>query len=239
MCIICIKKRGVNPPSNKLIKTMFKNNPHGAGYMIARGDYVSISKGFMNVDDLLTALKSERITKDDAVVYHFRISTQAGVTPSMTQPFPYSHEEAHLKALDVRCKLGVAHNGIITLTTDYKQKELSDTALFIRDYLKYFITKKSDLKDAKRMELLHEVVSSKLAFLTADGDVFTCGEFNTWSGLLFSNYSYVEREPVKATTKVYNWHGKSYTYGALIDDYDDDCDGWTAPSTTYYGGGVK
>ena len=41
---------------------MFLNNPHGAGYMVARRGLVSISKGYMDFDEFLNALGKEHFT---------------------------------------------------------------------------------------------------------------------------------------------------------------------------------
>ena len=81
MCIICVSKSGVRQPGEATIRSMFLNNPHGAGYMVARGGRVEIHKGFMNLGDYLRAIRAECFTLQDSVVYHFRISTQAGVNP--------------------------------------------------------------------------------------------------------------------------------------------------------------
>ena len=84
MCIICVSRSGVRQPGEAAIRAMFLNNPHGAGYMVARGGRVEIHKGFMNLGDYLRAIRAECFTLQDSVVYHFRISTQAGVGPEMT-----------------------------------------------------------------------------------------------------------------------------------------------------------
>ena len=75
MCIICVSKSGICQPDESTIRTMFHRNPHGAGYMFARGGRVIIHKGFMNPDDYLRAIREEHFTAADSVVYHFRIST--------------------------------------------------------------------------------------------------------------------------------------------------------------------
>ena len=36
---------------------MFRNNPHGAGYMFARDGKIHISKGYMNIDSFLDAMR--------------------------------------------------------------------------------------------------------------------------------------------------------------------------------------
>ena len=57
MCIICVSPARTRQPSISQIRTMFRNNPHGAGYMFARDDRVQIHKGFMDVDSFLDAIR--------------------------------------------------------------------------------------------------------------------------------------------------------------------------------------
>ena len=202
MCVICVSPARVRQPSIKTIRTMFEQNPHGAGYMYARNGMVHISKGYMNIDELLNALKLEHFTAKDPVVYHFRISTQAGVNPQMTHPFPLSNQRGHMKALDVDCKCGIAHNGIIQLTSDPNNKEYSDTAVFITDYLADLIRHPDDLKDPRILRLIHRLAGSKLAFLDASGYIATVGEFINDRGILYSNPSYcTTRDFMKALAR--------------------------------------
>ncbi len=191
MCIICASPAGVRQPGFATIRTMFRNNPHGAGYMYARDGKVHISKGYMDINSFLGALESENFTRNDAVVYHFRISTQAGVSPQMTHPFPLSNRRECMKALDVECKCGIAHNGIIRLTSDPENSEYSDTAVFITDYLSEIIRRPRDLKDPGILKMIHRLAGSKLAIMDASGYIATIGSFINESGLLFSNSSYV------------------------------------------------
>ena len=60
MCIICVSKSGVRQPGEAAIRAMFLRNPHGAGYMVARGGRVQIHKGFMDLDDYLRAIRTDR-----------------------------------------------------------------------------------------------------------------------------------------------------------------------------------
>ena len=55
MCIICVSPARTRQPSISQIKTMFKNNPHGAGYMFARDGRVQIHKGFMDLEDFIVS----------------------------------------------------------------------------------------------------------------------------------------------------------------------------------------
>lgn len=190
MCIICVSPAGVRQPSFKTIRTMFRNNPHGAGYMYARDGKVHIHKGYMNIDSFIRDIRAEHFTAKDPVVYHFRISTQAGVRPAMTHPFPLSNKRAHMKALDVDCRCGIAHNGIIRLTTDPTNREYSDTAIFITDYLSYIVREPDDLRNQDTLDLIHALAGSKLAIMDGSGYIATVGEFINDRRLLYSNGSF-------------------------------------------------
>lgn len=193
MCIICVSPARTRQPSISQIKMMFLNNPHGAGYMFAREGRVHIHKGFMDIDSFLSAVKAEHFTAKDSVVYHFRISTQAGVNPEMTHPFPLSNRLLHMKALDVECPCGVAHNGIIRLTSDPRQHEYSDTALFITRYMARMVHGLDDLKDAQLLNRIERLAGSKLAIMDGSGYIATIGHFINERGLLFSNDSYLDK----------------------------------------------
>ena len=194
MCIICVSPARTRQPSISQIRTMFRNNPHGAGYMFARDGRVQIHKGFMDVDSFLDAIRGEHFTAKDSVVYHFRISTQAGVNPEMTHPFPLSNRLPYMKALDVECRCGVAHNGIIRLTSDRNQREYSDTALFITQYMARMLHGPKDLRDEQLLNRIEQLAGSKLAIMEGSGYIATIGHFINERGLLFSNSSYMDAQ---------------------------------------------
>ena len=191
MCIICVSKSGVRQPGEATIRAMFLNNPHGAGYMVARGGRVQIHKGFMRLDEYLRAIRTERFTPQDSVVYHFRISTQAGVNPEMTHPFPLSNQPARLRRLDQSCRIGVAHNGVIRLTSDPDNEHYSDTAIFITDYLSHIIRRRADLRDQRVLDSIFQIAQSRFAIMDGGGYIATVGKFIDERGLLFSNASYL------------------------------------------------
>ena len=191
MCIICVSKSGICQPDESTIRTMFHRNPHGAGYMFARDGWVTIHKGFMNLDDYLQAIREEHFTANDSVVYHFRISTQAGVSPEMTHPFPLSNRPARLRKLDLRCRVGVAHNGVIPLTSDPSNERYSDTAIFITDHLSHIIRRRADLRDQRVLDSIFQIAQSRFAIMDGGGYIATVGKFIDERGLLFSNASYL------------------------------------------------
>ena len=191
MCIICVSKSGVRQPTVTELNTMFRNNPDGAGYMVARHGMVSISKGYMDFGEFLNAVRREHFTERDSVVYHFRISTQAGVNPEMTHPFPLSNRLERMEKLDTTCRIGVAHNGVIRLTADPDNRRYSDTALFITQYLRVLIQRREDLRDRRVLDTVWNLAQSKFAIMDGGGYVATVGEFLNQDGLLFSNARYM------------------------------------------------
>ena len=190
MCIICVSLKGIHQPTDTALRTMFRRNPHGAGYMVARDGKVIIHKGFMNLEDYLRAVHSERFTAEDSVVYHFRISTQAGVSPEMTHPFPLSNQPRRMRDLDMVCSCGVAHNGIIRLTSDPTNTRYSDTAVFITDYLARIVRKPADLRNQAVLDHVYQLAQSKFAIMDGSGYVATVGNFINDHGNLYSNESY-------------------------------------------------
>ena len=191
MCIICISPRGEKQPTLDTVKTMFHRNPHGAGYMTVRNNRVEIHKGFMELDDFIAQLKREHFTTDDPVIYHFRISTQAGVCPEMTQPFPLTDKLRHCEALDLRCGVGIAHNGIIRMTSN-GDRRFSDTALFITSYLTRLIRDPADLRDKPTLDMISRLTASKMALMDDTGYIATVGDFIEEDGLIYSNTTYRE-----------------------------------------------
>ena len=191
MCIICASIKGIRQPSLTVLRNMFENNPDGAGYMTARGGLVEIRKGFMTWDDFASAIKAENFKACDPVVYHFRISTQAGVIPEMTHPFPITGRIEDCKLLRTTCELGAAHNGIIQLTTDRTDREYSDTAHYVAEFLRYFVRTPDDLRDPDALNAVRKTTRSKWALMDGTGYIATVGAFIAEPcGLLYSNGTY-------------------------------------------------
>ena len=199
MCVIVVSERGTRQPTKATLETCFRNNPDGAGYMVARAGRVEIHKGFMTFEDFWRNVHAERFTAADPVVYHFRISTQAGVNPEMTHPFPLSRKPTDLRALDLNCPIGVAHNGIIPATVD-KDSSYSDTAIYIARYLTRLIRKPSDLDDPYIADLIEFTTgSSRMAIMDGDGAIVHTGPGWTRDerDILYSNRSFENRTYVR------------------------------------------
>lgn len=194
MCIIAIKKSGVDFPSEEVIENMWYRNPDGAGIMYTDGSgRVIIDKGYMTLSNFkkrIELLKQEIDVVKEAVVLHFRIGTSGGNVAANTHPFPISRRVEDLQALHHRAKIGVVHNGIITI--DRPIKEISDTMEYIRTKLyPLYKNKHWFYKDADMLEKIERQITSKMAFLMPNREVVTVGKFITSKdGMVYSNTSY-------------------------------------------------
>lgn len=197
MCIIAVSKKGAKQPTLDCMRTMFRNNPHGAGYMVARNGLVEIHKGFMEWADFERAIKAENFTEDDPVVYHFRISTQAGIKPTMTHPFPLTSIPEKCEYLDLTCPVGIAHNGIIHMTSDHKQTRFSDTVLFITNYMTKILRDPDDFTDPAVADMIESLTNSRWAIMQSTGDIVTIGNFIKRDGILYSNSTYIPQTDVR------------------------------------------
>lgn len=217
MCVIAVSKKGIKQPTQEQFREMFTRNPDGAGYMYARGGKVIIHKGFMDYKDFSRAVENEHFTEADPVVYHFRISTQAGVSPQMTHPFPLTTVREKCEKLDLSCPVGIAHNGIIRMTSDKAEKRYSDTVIFITDYMSKLIRKREDITSPAVIDMIDNLTNSKWAILDGiTGNIVTVGQFVEDGGILFSNSSY--------TPALY---GRKYTIVPPVKfDWDDYYEGY-------------
>lgn len=215
MCVIAYKPMNVAFPEESVLRNCFDNNPDGAGFMYAFNRKVIIRKGYTTFESFKQALNRARSVTGDKVPYvmHFRIATQ-GYEKTMTHPFPLSSKMSNLKRTKTECNIGVAHNGIIQLTSD-GSKDYSDTMLFITDYLSLIIRNYSWYKDDRTVQLIENLIdSSRLAILDKNGHCKLIGQ--TWEecdGVWYSNNSYSYKKQVYS----YKWNDW---------DYDDWGDTW-------------
>lgn len=227
MCIIVYKSTGATFPTKDTLKTCFTNNSDGAGFMLATGSEVLIKKGFMTFKAFWSALNKTRKKYGDALPYvlHFRITTQAGVRADCTHPYPLSDKMDELRKLETSCSVGVAHNGIISLTsTSYSYSYSSgaskitynDTMLFITDYLSLIIDSLDWYKDSKKKLLIERLSESRLAILDKDChcELIGSGWVNE-GGVWYSNSTY---KPYTAS-RVSSYYGGSVKKYHWEDDY--------------------
>ena len=226
MCIIAVKPIGEELMERRILENCFNYNSDGMGFMWNEDGEVHISKGYMNFEEGYRVLKEldRRINlKERGLVIHFRIATSGNVDMGACHPFAISNSDKTLRTLELTTDIGVCHNGIISAYIPPKNSILSDTQLFIKDYL-YNIKEEipNFLTNSNILFAIEKVVGSKLAFLDGEGNVTTVGKFIEEDNYLFSNETYLD------LTDLYKSWNTSYYYNdsPLDDEYDlsGECD---------------
>lgn len=206
MCIIAIKPQGAPMFDDLSVRTMFYNNPHGAGLMYYdhATKKVVIEKGFMCAKDLLKYLHAHDFTHTN-VIMHFRISTSGSKNALNCHPYPvYKQNKLHTET-----EIGMCHNGILK---DYEPKNklarYNDTQNFIWKFIKKL--PHGFLKSDKYLKYIRKEIgdNNKLAFLDNLNRVVMIGKFIHDGDYYYSNHSYLDLKDTYAT------YFKSYNYKA-------------------------
>jgi len=196
MCIIAYKPLNVAFPEEYILKNCFENNDDGAGFMYAFNGEVHIHKGYETFEKFMAALNKARAITGDKVPYvmHFRIATQ-GYERTMTHPFPLSSKMENLKCLHYKCSIGVAHNGILDITSD-GAKTYSDTMKFITDYLSNIIQSYDWYKNKRTKKLIEYLIDgSRLAILDAYSHCELMGKgWESDKGIYYSNHTWAYKK---------------------------------------------
>lgn len=197
MCIIAIKKRGVQFPSVETIKTMCDNNPDGFAMVYnIRGDKTRVIRS-LNSDDIFEAYKQllKHSYKKVAFFMHARIKTHGTININNCHGW-YSDE----------CKMHFAHNGVLKITN---RDDMTDSETFLRD----IFTPAFLYRGWKGAELAIDacIGTSKFVFMEDDGTIHHYGPYKEDDGMLYSNDSYKEQ-----TWKKYTYTS-SYCYKPNVD----------------------
>lgn len=218
MCIIVYKPTDVAFPSKNTLKVCFENNPDGSGFMYADNGRVVIRKGFMTFKKFWKELNNVRnkVGDDKAYVMHFRIGTQGANSKELTHPYPLSGNMDDLKKTKFVTNIGIAHNGIISLTSD-KAEDYNDTMKFITDYMSLLITSIKFYKHQNIIDIINKLSGSKFAILDYTGHCEMTGKgWVTENGVYYSNTSFIEVSYKLADLGAY---GTYKYYGGYSSDY--------------------
>lgn len=222
MCVIAIKPKGVGMIDDQTIKDMWDTNSDGAGFMyLNKNNDVIINKGYMVYEEFLKNVKEIDDVddiKETPLILHFRITTHGGTSPENTHPFPVSTQVDHLKALDVKAHLAMAHNGVISSvdTAD----DLSDTQIFIKDIIAPLSRFGGNFLDDYKKLIEYGIGSSKLVFLDNKGTITKFGKWEERDGVFYSNLNHDYSNYTITTRNYYDYdygngsgyRNKTYSY---------------------------
>jgi hypothetical protein len=124
----------------------------------------------------------------------------------------------NLKRLHYKCSIGVAHNGILDITSD-GAKTYSDTMKFITDYLSNIIQSYDWYKNKRTKKLIEYLIDgSRLAILDAHSHCELMGKgWESNKGIYYSNHTWAYKKYVYTGGTA----GFSYPQGRAWWDYDD------------------
>lgn len=228
MCIVAIKPIGIKLPKKNILENCFINNPDGCGYMFVRNGKVKIRKGFLKFDEFFSDYKKQNLSRNDVVVFHFRIATSGDTNKNNTHPFPISNDVNELIKTENECEIGIAHNGILSnhgLTIG--QYKISDTMEFILNTLSASIVI-DNLESPSILSLIeNRIMGSRIVILKKDSSFSLLG--NGWKEekkIIFSNDGYKEKKIVyfsnsKSQYPVYSYGKESYKDSSYLNYYDD------------------
>lgn len=229
MCIAITKPIGVDLPSDEILKTCFYNNHDGGGFAFNDNGEVVIKKGYMKLEDFLSAIHSadkKYNLKDRGMLIHTRITTHGGTNASMTHPFPICADEGALKKTYYRSPFAVVHNGVISLTSTeaLRRDSMSDTAVFVEKYLSKIAQNDDWFHNKANIELIEDLIDSKMAILNSDGEIIKTDGFTEDNGIFYSNSSY--KDNWRKYTKYYYDYYDDYDYGSHYLAYHDGKKGY-------------
>ena len=196
MCLIIVKETGVEFPNEDILAKAFKANPDGAGLAYNKHDHVYIHKGYMTYQHFIECYRNVlcHITKDSALVIHFRKASRGKVNPELTHPFPISDNLDILTKSFLKSDYAVVHNGTIKEMDKYLKKErrkLSDTIVFVQKYLSLIANNDCWFDKECNQQLLELLLGdSRMCILNNQGEIRTVGNFFKYNDLLFSKQSF-------------------------------------------------
>lgn len=197
MCIIAIKKSGIDlPKSEHLLNCESKNND-GVGVALLRNGTQSIliKKDFDNASVLIDWLH-QNVTTDDTCIIHFRYATHGLKDKGNRHPFPITRDREKLRLIETEADMIMAHNGVIS---DYRHHDtFSDTQKFIMDILADEDINKSLDSKAVRKLISNFIGNDRVVILNKDNTLYLFGEWINSEGILYSNtgYQFYYRKPI-------------------------------------------
>ena len=195
MCIICIKKKGIQFPSVECVQTMCDNNRDGFSMVLSNGKKAFIKK---------TMSKSEFIDLYKKVINHYDYRE--------TSLFIHARIKTHGSNRIENCHgwrengLIFAHNGILSIQN---RGDLTDSETFFRDIFSPLYKIGGWKSGKKAIDAI--IGTSKFVFMDDKGNINHFGNYIEEDGLLFSNTTYKRYEmPTRICSTDYKWWREYY-----------------------------
>lgn len=179
MCLIAFAKDKLLIPNTNLTRGFSRNND-AWGIMYPDGERVRMTKATNNLEDFFAAWRE--VPDLTPVASHFRYATHGTKTVDNAHPFDVLGDG----------RIGMMHNGVISsMGTD---KDLSDTAIFVRDWIKPQLEHSPELLEVDAWRgMVADFIGrgSKLLFMTGDGRTFIINDkAGTWEDTVWYSNTY-------------------------------------------------
>ena len=211
MCVAIVKPKDATITDEEL-KNCFEGNPDGAGIAFSKDNELYIIKGIFKEDEFIKRVREvEQVAQGDMLI-HCRISTSGLVDKQNCHP--------HI----VNDNTVLIHNGVLRDVDVPKDSKISDTMIYIQEYLKDLPV--DFMENESILKLIQSSIGNwnKFCFLNNKGEAVIINEHQgEWhNGVWFSNNSYVTERytyhyPYASYCdyweKYYDEEPKSYSYG--------------------------
>ena len=167
MCVIIVKRKGVEMPSEHILRAAYRANSDGMGVVSSMGRMRTLN--FCKFMDHIRG-----ISKEDSCVIHFRLATHGSVRIANCHPFKQGN-------------LYFFHNGILPVRP-YIGRTDSETAF---TEMLYPVIRERGLDSAEALSAIESIRGcSRFAFYE-DGEITTFGDFEDIDGVLYSNLRFM------------------------------------------------
>jgi len=163
MCVIIVKKRGVQMPTDETLYKAYLANHDGCGFVSERRFYKSLSFNMF-----LKHLKE--VGEDENCIIHFRLATNGSVCDRNCHPFR-------------RGDLFFAHNGIANI---FVRNDMTDSETLLNDAI-YPAFMRYGYHSQKFDNSVRSVLGCSKFALMNKGEIKLYGHYQLLDGLYFSN----------------------------------------------------
>lgn len=223
MCIIVYKPKGIEL-SDTILENCFYNNNDGASFSYFKDNTLYKYRGLMSWYDFKKTLNKVRKNTDfinTDFVFHFRISTENGVKPTLTHAFELNKTDQGINDLKNHIAKHdlVYHNGIINICRPpLMDKDNSDTTLFIKNIL-------TELNYKQLMnDTFIATISNNSKFiihrLNGKVDILNYSSFIIDNGVYYSNDSYSAKRVIYNYSPYSKYFSSSKSKKTGYNDYD-------------------
>lgn len=171
MCVLIIKHAHNQLPSYSTLRACYNANPHGCGFSTPSRIYKTLDfEKFIN--------ELYKVDEAEPCILHFRLATHGSIKRSNCHPF-----------LDTRTGVTFAHNGILNIIP---RGDKTDSETAFRDLFMPIIKNEGIYSPDLKAEVYKVIGSSKFAFMDADGNLKTFGQFTMYGdGCYYSNTRWI------------------------------------------------